>query len=71
MNFDPKTRAWLILICTATVSGLTAATLAHAGGSTAGWTTISGVAGAATAVLHALMASPSDAATTNQNNKTP
>lgn len=69
MNFDPKTRAWLILICTATGSAVSAATIAHAGGCNAVWTTIAGVGGAVTAVLHALMSSPGDAA--NQPTKQP
>lgn len=69
MNFDPKTKAWLILICTATVSAVSAATIAHAGGCSSNWTAIAGTGGAATAVLHALMSSPNDAG--NQPAKPP
>lgn len=63
MNFDAKTRSWLILICTATASAVSAAAIAHAGGCSTGWIAVAGAGGAATAVLHALMPPPGQAGT--------
>ena len=63
MNFDAKTKAWILLICTATASGIAAASIASKGGCDTTWTIIAGVGGAVTAVSHALMTAPQNAQT--------
>ena len=61
MQFSAQTKSWILLICTATASGGTSATVAHAGGCDYAWTTVAGIVGAVTAVSHALMTAPQNA----------
>jgi uncharacterized membrane protein YeaQ/YmgE (transglycosylase-associated protein family) len=61
MQFSAQTKSWILLICTATASGIAAASIASKGGCDTIWTIIAGIGGAVTAVSHALMTSPQNA----------
>lgn len=62
MRFDPKTKAWILLVSLVTGTGIAAAATAYAGGAKLGWAIAIGIGVAGSNVYHALSASPSDKA---------
>ena len=61
MNFDPKTSAWLRLICGALATGIGLAIAAIQGGCKLGIAIAIGVGGAFSAIAHGLSTSPGNA----------
>lgn len=57
---NPQTKAWLIVICTAVATGTAVTGGAIAGGCKTSVAILTGVGAGASAVLHALLQSPTD-----------